>query len=240
MNDRWKRLLFQHAIWALWTAVHFAVVPLAAFYVWPPTSEGFPRMTLMLVALSPLYVYLIHRGDLKWKMGGVFSIKDWLDQQRPRTPAAPERVPDRLRPGLALQAIAITTGFAALLAFQSVRFYQDTYRETHSMSPLGTTLIVLAGYLIMACVLNLVQLSLHQLLNQTIWDQDQKRRFRGLLNRFRALAWHFLLAAIIMILLVLPYPLTWICLGVNFTYGILLRWYYFSINIPAGYPNGAP
>jgi hypothetical protein len=87
--------------------------------------------------------------------------------------------------------------------------------------------MTIAVLFVIACISNLVQLQLHQMLAQPIWESEQRKVFRKRLNVLRIISWHGLLTSIVLTLCILPYPWIWACYGVNFCYGLMLYRYYF-------------
>jgi len=219
-----------------WIVVQLVGVSVIVLSQWP-VSRTLPWVVFFTVVFAPVYVCLVHGADGKWKLGGVRSIKAWLDARRSAT-TMPRTVSDpRFRSNLALQPVTITTGFAALLAFQTARFYKDL-TDSEAISPfLNTLLMFIATFFVVACISNLLQVLLHQFLAQSIWNEEQQSKFRRKIRVLQAVSWHCLVTPVILILCLLPYPWQWLCYAVNFLYGLSLYWYYFSIYIPDGFPT---
>ena len=228
VDPKTKQCRFQLGTLFCWFLVHAAIVPVLAFFIWPPASHALPWLIFSTVVLSPLYVIFVHEGDSRWKMGGVLSIRRWLIR-RVATGEGP-----RLLPRLTGD---ITTGFAVLLAFQMLRFHRDLSKDQLLTPFLNCLLAVIATLFLISFISNLVQIAISQWLAQPIWDREQQDAFRRILRVLRTLIWHCLLTPVILMLCLVPYPWVWICLAVNFLYGLSLNWYYFSAKIPEGYPQ---
>jgi hypothetical protein len=229
-----KNSLFGFGILFGWIVAQLIGVSIIILGHWR-ASQTLPWVVFFTVLFGPVYVCLVHGADSKWKLGGLRSIKAWLDARRnpatvPRTASDP-----RTRSNLALQPVTITTGFAALLAFQTARFYKDLTNSEATSPFLNALLMVIATLFVVACISNLLQVLLHQFLAQSIWNEDQQGCFRSKIRFLQALSWHFLMTPVILILCLLPYPWHWLCYAVNFLYGLSLYWYYFSVGVPAGF-----
>jgi len=243
-DSKVRARVFRGGTLVLWGLIQVAGV-IVSYIVRPPASSTLPWVVFLTVLFTPFYVWLVHSADVKWNLGGLRSIKTWLDAKRQT--AAPELgisldsrerggLASRARSGLALQAVTVTTGFAALLAFQTARFYKDLAKEDASVSPfLNTLLMIVATLFVVACIANLLQILLNQFLAQKIWDQRQQGSFRDRINILQGISWHFLVTPVILILCLLPWY--WLCYAVNFFYGLSLHWYYFCLQMPDGFPN---
>jgi len=233
MNQAKKLAWFKRSSLAFWLISHLAGAGVVLFFHSPALLSW---IVYYFVLFSPIYIFVVHRLDARFKFGGVLSVGNWMGMQTDREKKTPEASrPDR--PGLARQTVTITTGFAVLLAFQAVRFHGDLFKAASSRF-LNILIGTVAFLFALACISNLLQMLFHQFLAQPLWSPAQKESFRRKLNVLRSVSWHFLLSAVILILCMLPYPWLWLCYAVNLFYGVLLYWYYFSIPAPEGFPSG--
>src|SRR5215831_8644845 len=175
---------------AVWIVAHWLVVPILVWGVFPPSSRSLPWVAFFAVfPFSPLYVYVVHKGDSQWRMGGLLSLNRWLERTPPKDGNKEQSESDpRLRPGLARMTLQITTGFAVVLAYQTVNYYRDLSRGAPVPPFLDFSLAALATLFVLACVSNLIQILIHHILTMRTWDPEQQNTFRRNLRILRALS----------------------------------------------------
>src|SRR6266849_5200180 len=128
MNQVKKLAWFKRTSLAVWLISHLAGAGVVLFLHSPGLLSW---IVYYFVLFSPIYIFAVHRLDARFKFGGVLSVGSWLGRQTDRGEQTPEASrPDR--PGLARQTVTITTGFAVLLAFQTVRFHGDLFKVAGS------------------------------------------------------------------------------------------------------------
>lgn len=179
--------------------------------------------TFWLVLSGPLYIGTVHWFDRYFHLGGVGSsvrvLRLQLEQEKNANGA-------RDWSAAANQTVPITTGFAAILLFNSVRFYHDLSLDPSSDFQSKTVLIVASVAFCVACVLNLIQILILRLFTRHERIDGFNKRLRRMLRFFSGLAWHSLLTPVILLLMLLDWPV--LVLLVNVSYGTCLYVYYFT------------
>lgn len=234
MTSTWWRRHFGHGMLLTWIAVHAVLAPVVVLRVWLPASESLPWVVYLFVLGAPLYVVLVHLGDRRWKTGGVLSVLDFYQKNGPAdavpdssgTPRSIARQVDR-------QRVTITTGFAALLLWQALRFYREVIASKEYL--LAVPLLTVAILLSVACISNLLQLVLFELMDHPKFARTQRTSLHRKFRLFSEISWHCLLTPIILFWTVLPYPQLWFALVVNGFYGVCLYAYYFCLEPPEGF-----
>lgn len=197
---------------AIWLALHvFGAV----------TGQQRWWIAFGLIVAAPIYVGLVHRLDRWLALGGLghhVSRKKLADPDK--SLSANER------PALANQTVMLTTGFAAILLFSTVRLYTDLRLSQRLDTRFTWVLVAAAMAFCTTCVLNLLQLRVLGLLDQRDMDAVLKRRLRRILRKLHRLGWHVLMTPVILLLLLIESA--WPALLVNAFYGTGLFVYYFS------------
>ena len=249
-----RYLIFRRITWCAWILAHLIAIPLFLRLRWSSPEEPARWLALGSVVFALVFALSSRELDLAYDLGGILSIRRWLELDRRRHDAAvtnsqewvesetettlrrplsavPEDT-ERLRTGLDKERVSITTGFSAILGFQVVGRFAEYRDLSHQV-----LLVMLAVFFVLVCLSNLVELGLYTLVGQAIWDQTQKNGFRYRLRFLTALSSQLLVIAVIALLALLPYPWTYACVLVNFLYGTAHVWVYFSVEPPQEFPN---
>ncbi|MFN0140333.1 MAG: hypothetical protein ACKVQW_09635 [Pyrinomonadaceae bacterium] len=158
--------------------------------------------------------------DERWGLGGIGC---YIKQQREKQSKSPTSGRAH-RTALAKETVTITTGFAAILFFSTVRFHNDLQTVNHETY---TTLVTVALLFSIVCVLNLIQLLVLRLLDYRWFPRDLQQKLNRKLRLLNIWSWHSLVTAFVLVLLLLQSPLP--ALSVNALYSCCVFWYYFNI-----------
>lgn len=205
--------LCRRACVALWVVVN--VLAIVALYSLPDYRVFV--VLLMVVVLTPSYVFLTHWLDESYRWLGLRS----LCRQAKTLPAKA----DGFRRTLRLEMLVITSGFAGTFFFLSIQLYFEIGPELRPPWVLETMAVLFFA----ACLLNLLQIVLYDFRLATRSEEraefDELRRGvdRRLL-RFRDFSWHALATPIVLAFALIDFTF---CLVVNLVYGLVLFSYYF-------------
>jgi hypothetical protein len=221
----------------VWLLLH----ALALFMSW--------RYVVFLILFTPPYIGLSHVLGRSYKLGGLAAMRDPEDSTKKadnlqvNLNSAPDDTESELNDGTRLtetdstgsharerhamdkQSLQITTGFAAILFFNTVRFYYDSTSRRDMDDRLPVILGISSITLCLSCVFNLVQLQFLRVLDTPRVVGTIKKEIRRKLRFLSALSWHCLITPIVLLLMLMDSR--WAALIINGIYGLSLFLYYF-------------
>jgi hypothetical protein len=216
--------------WVAWVLAHVVLVALVCG--WPQFSrllawQGHVLATIkhawpqswwlaqwgvasLILIVTPVYIWVVHKFDLKYNAEGIFHIMQGLERKVP---------PLRLR----VTAASVNAGFAATLLVLTLRAWYYVPKSERDAFFLFVVPVTAVLFLV-ACVSSLIQIIMYDYLLSRKWDEFHSQILVDKIKSLRMLCWHSLLIPVILIFCLI-HPL--LALVLNLIYGILLHWYYF-------------
>ena len=138
---------------------------------------------------------------------------------------------------LRVELITITTGFTAVLAIEGVKAYAELLKEAHPDTMHKYVLAIISFLLVLACIVNLLQMIIHILLAGPDWKEPQQESFLAILKKLERVGWNLFLTPVILFLCLMSETNFgyWLAFSANLLYGFLLWWYYFCLELPADF-----
>lgn len=199
------------ALLVVWLALH--AVALVKRETW--------WFAFWLVLSGPVYIGIVHWLDRTLNLGGAASLP------RPQIHETGASEAKGQSSAMANQTVSLTTGFAAVLLFNAVRFHSDLSVQNRYDGKSERILVVAAVSFCLVCILNLVQLLILRLSDRHEANIDFTKRLRRMLRFLSGIAWHSLLTPVVLLLMLLGSSVP--ALLVNAFYGICLYTYYFAV-----------
>lgn len=220
-----------------WILAHGAAVWIVLCSSYP---NILPKITIGYAFLTWAFIFTVHAIDKRTNGDGVYALGERRKATRPGDDehtgglkrlfnGLTEHLTTHHSQSLRTELIAITTGFTSVLAFEAIEAFEKNL--DHLWPFPGWTLAIICVLLVLACIVNLIQMHVHILLSRPYWNENDRKSFKGLLKVLEELGWNLFLTPVILFLCLMPESKNnlgyWLAFSMNFIYGALLWTYYF-------------